>query len=299
MVSNPVMTAHCPFCKQAISPELAQYGGNCPKCMLEIPGEEAPTDPGAHVRARQHAEQQVVQEKERKRRWVVWAIAAAGLLVVAGVAGWKLQQEQEAITYNLDDYYVMPIEDIVAANEPPVPAPLDAAVLGRPATPVSRPHSTPSPGAATLAVDTSVGTSLRAASGTGDALPPELAAAMSATGGSTGLSGGSISVTRPDTVLDDPAEIKAMIGRVLAGSRPQLNACYQQRLKQVADLSGTWDLQFTVSTAGSATNVDATGRERGDGELESCMERAVTGWRFSKVAKAVGPVQVPFQFSAG
>lgn len=299
MVSPSATMAHCPFCKQSITPELAQYGGNCPKCMLEIPGEEAPTDPGAHVRARLNAEQQVVHEKQRQKRWVGWAIGAGLLVSFVGFGAWKLKQERDALTYNLDEYYVMPLEDIVVAAAPVVEPDAVASADPKPeggGSTRQRPIANPS---ATVAAPESVGsTGVRASSSSTDALPPELAAAMAATGGSASLGGADIAVVRPDVVLSDPAEIKAMIGRVLAGSRPQLNACYQQRLKQAENLRGTWDLQFTVSTAGVATGVDARGRDRADGELEACMERAVAGWRFSKVARPVGPVQVPFQFSA-
>lgn len=299
MVSHSVNSAHCPFCKQAISAELAQYGGNCPKCMLEIPGEDAPTDPGAHLRAKQEAEKQVVAEQQRKRRWVGWVIGGVAAVVLLGVGVARLKQEQDALTYNLDDYYVMPLEDITVASPAPeagqAATPTAAATPAAKATPVAVSSGTR---AVMAAPEGAAASAVHSASGASDALPPELAAAMAATGGGGGLGGANISVTRPDVVLSDPAEIKAMIGRVLAGSRPQLNACYQQRLKQVEDLRGTWDLQFTVATSGGATNVDASGRDRADGELEACMERAVAGWKFSKVAKPVGPVQVPFQFSA-
>ena len=36
----------CPFCSTEISEELSLYGGHCPSCLIEIPGEEAITDPG-------------------------------------------------------------------------------------------------------------------------------------------------------------------------------------------------------------------------------------------------------------
>ena len=295
MVSHSVNAAHCPFCKQAISAELAQYGGNCPKCMLEIPGEDAPTDPGAHLREKQDVERRVVVGKERRRRWVGWAVGGAVVVVLGGVGVARLKQERDALTYNLDDYYVMPLEDIVvtapsapeaAAGAPGRTASGDGVVAGRPV---------PVTGAAP---EGAAASPLRSAAPVADSLPPDLAATMVSGAGSAELGGANIGVSRLDAVLSDPAEIKAMIGRVLAGSRPQLNACYQQRLKQVENLRGTWDLEFTVSTAGSAIGVDAAGRDGSDGELEACMERAVAGWRFSKLAKPVGPVQVPFQFSA-
>lgn len=266
--------------------------------MLEIPGEEAPTDPGAHVRAQQAALRQVEARSQRHRRGAGYLVGALVMVGLVAAGGWRLQKEREALTYNLDDYYVMPLEDIVVAAEA---VPEEPAAVPAPDVVATR-SRTNSASKAPLAVATApegaAGSGMRSGAAGGDALPPDLAAAM-AQGGSTTLGGANIAVTRPDVVLSDPAEIKAMIGRVLSGSRPQLNACYQQRLKQVEGLRGTWDVQFTVGTSGAATDIAARGRDRQDGELESCMARAVAGWRFSRVARPVGPVQVPFQFSAG
>ena len=38
--------AECPFCGAEIREEVSLYGGTCASCLIEIPGEEAPTDPG-------------------------------------------------------------------------------------------------------------------------------------------------------------------------------------------------------------------------------------------------------------
>ena len=39
----------CPFCKAQIDEEILLYGGTCPTCLIEIPGEESATDPGVPV----------------------------------------------------------------------------------------------------------------------------------------------------------------------------------------------------------------------------------------------------------
>ena len=36
----------CPFCSRPVNVEMTLYGGRCPHCFGEIPGEESPTDPG-------------------------------------------------------------------------------------------------------------------------------------------------------------------------------------------------------------------------------------------------------------
>ena len=52
------------------------YGGPCPKCFAEIPGEEAPTDPGAEARA--------IQERKDRRGATIRAFV--GLAAMAAVA---------------------------------------------------------------------------------------------------------------------------------------------------------------------------------------------------------------------
>jgi len=275
--------------------------------MLEIPGEDAPTDPGASIRQRQAEEQAVRHALKRRQSWAGWAVAAVAVFGLGAYGTASYLEHRESVTYDLDDYYVMPLEDIVVATEPSV-APVAVAATTTPETPSGRTRrssgtaavppsgaagvSTPPEGAASggLARPASAATSE-------DAVPADLSAAL-ASGGAVGLGGANIGVSRADMVLSDPAEIRAMIGRVLSGSRPQLNACYQQRLKQQPDLRGTWDLSFTVSKEGAAGGIEAKGRGRADADLESCMVRSVAGWKFMKVASPA-PVQVPFQFSAG
>lgn len=296
MSARLVHTAHCPFCKQPISAELAQYGGNCPKCMLEIPGEDAPTDPGVQVRARQESERVVSETRRRRRGWVLATVGllAAGVLLVAGA--WRYQQERDALTYDLDDYYVMPLEDIAVAPEAAQPAATVATLGG---TQTTRRASHTASGTAAPPEGALPPTTPRASpssSAIGDALPPEVIAAMAASGGSVSLGSANISVSRPDTVLSDPKEIYDMIKRVLQTSGGQLHACYEQRLKQAEDLRGTWNLEFTVGTDGTATRVRAKGAERGDPELETCMANAVSNWKFMRVNKPQ-PVQKPYRFA--
>ena len=36
----------CPFCGSEVGEDLLINGGHCPQCLIEIPGEDTPTDPG-------------------------------------------------------------------------------------------------------------------------------------------------------------------------------------------------------------------------------------------------------------
>ena len=50
-MSNTSDLAACPFCGRDVDADLVTYGGKCPHCFGEIPGEEAPTDPGEEKKA--------------------------------------------------------------------------------------------------------------------------------------------------------------------------------------------------------------------------------------------------------
>ena len=52
----------CPFCKGEVDDDVLTFGGRCPSCLIEIPGDEAPTDPGAEARAAQEAAEAAAQK---------------------------------------------------------------------------------------------------------------------------------------------------------------------------------------------------------------------------------------------
>ncbi|MCO4744596.1 MAG: AgmX/PglI C-terminal domain-containing protein [Proteobacteria bacterium] len=72
----------CPFCNTPVDGDLIRFGGTCPSCFGEIPGEEAATDPGEAVKAAQ-----VQQDEARvRRRMMVPAIMGALALLALGSA---------------------------------------------------------------------------------------------------------------------------------------------------------------------------------------------------------------------
>lgn len=277
----------CPFCKGAISADLAQYGGNCPHCMLEIPGDEAPTDPGAVLREKQEEERRQQEEaarRQRQRRNLGLTVVALAL-VAAGAWGWLQWQEQH--TYQAASYFELPLEDIAAAPAPVEPS---EPAAGPPATPGGKKPRAGTASSGGTAAGVMAGAP--ASGGAEDAAPVAIAAA----GGSVSLgAGGNLGLVDNDQVLTDEAQIIEMIKRVLTGSSPQLEACYQQRLKQAPDLAGVWDVSFTVTTTGATAAVAVKGRTRKDPELEACLTRAVQGWRFLKIASNK-PIAKPYRF---
>ena len=55
----------CPFCKESVDSAILEYGGRCPSCLIEIPGEDAPTDPGEAAKAAQEAEEAAAVNRPR------------------------------------------------------------------------------------------------------------------------------------------------------------------------------------------------------------------------------------------
>ena len=74
----------CPFCGGDVAEDVLLNGGRCPHCLIEIPGEETPTDPGEQAVAMQQAEKAAA---ESGGKGPVIAVAALVLLGV-GVGGW-------------------------------------------------------------------------------------------------------------------------------------------------------------------------------------------------------------------
>jgi len=84
----------CPFCRAAVSPDLLRNGGRCPSCLIEIPGEEAPTNPGELAQARE-AEQLAKAQPKRTGLFVAAGLAVA-VAVVAAV-GFALTDDDDFV----------------------------------------------------------------------------------------------------------------------------------------------------------------------------------------------------------
>lgn len=323
---SPSMSAtSCPYCKGSISADLIRFGGTCPHCMLEVHGEEAATDPGAELRKKQEAEQQQQQAVARKKsRNTSLAVV---LLLVAGIGGvgyaWYKKQNETAAVLNFEEYYQVDLESLPGAQ---VPDPTAQAAVGGPVptgkqggarpsqsrTPAgpSRPGilSSDEPivtGTTVAAADTTsaVGGLKRASSA--DALPadamplPTMGTVTTSSGTPKIGSGSAVTVSRPgmDEVLTDEQAIYEMTKRLLTAYSPQLQGCYNNRLKQNENLKGVWKVEFVIAKDGTTKGVSVSALNTADAELESCMTRNVSGWRFQRVAKDQ-PVAKTYRFGA-
>lgn len=85
----------CPFCNVPVDEDLHRFGGTCPSCFGEIPGEEAATDPGAAVKAAQDRE----DESRAKKRMLLPALAGVlAFLILVSVACLLFIQDQSTAT---------------------------------------------------------------------------------------------------------------------------------------------------------------------------------------------------------
>lgn len=307
--------AECPFCGSSASEDLITYGGTCPKCFAEIPGEEAPTDPGAEVRA-------VQERRDRRRATFRAALGLAAMLAIVGCAGvtaltvvlWPEPEVAEMLDFDTLDF---PMPEIVATDDRPdaggtqvaVAAPQPGTAPKAGSSGGSRPTSSGgasgaekfakggSPiadggaSAADLGGDGVASTEgprgLR--TGTGPAAPDmNLAGPTSSQrAGIADLSLEAPKVRRDDNlVLDDPDAIRDMIGEYMVQYIPALNVCYDRRLKVVPSLKGRWLLNFTVTTSGKVKAASVKAEDGGDPELEQCLvEHIEDNWKFGKISR--------------
>jgi outer membrane biosynthesis protein TonB len=263
--------------------------------MLEIPGEEAPTDPGLEMRQKQEA---AAARARRRRQLVGRVVAAMGLMAFAGAGGgvwWYLQLQAKELVYDMDEVYI-PSRGSMVAAPPKEVAPAVSAAGGSGGG--GRSTSTASRVARTVGVESGEALAASASvSGSGATtgpsgavtfVPPataDVAVSLSEAKGTSRLGGVEIGVSRVGTdIIKDEAEIFAMAKETISAYYPQVETCVQQRLKVDESFSGRWRVEFTILTSGEPEGVRVSGLDTPDAELEACMSRAVRSWRFARIA---------------
>jgi len=74
----------------------------------------------------------------------------------------------------------------------------------------------------------------------------------------------------------DQATVQRHVRRNLDG----IKDCYAARLEEVASLSGTITLRFTIAPEGSVGDVGFAADTLGDAALRDCAARDIAAWRF-------------------
>jgi hypothetical protein len=318
--------AECPFCGSSVDEDLVVYGGPCPKCFAEIPGEEAPTDPGAEARAAQ-------EKRDRRGATLKAAIGMGAMMALVGCAGVAalavvLWPEPEVAVLDFDsaefDYPAMElVGNVEEVEEEGEPVDVEVAKV----SPKPRPSASPKPrkefdpsAYGKVEVPGSDGVDAGAALGKEDGIaqvdgtrgtrgvdgPAGGPAGIDAVGGDDRAQQGGIGLDidlnvqrRTGVVLSDPDQIRQMIGKLMGQQVRKLSYCYERRLKQKPDLGGRWLIKYTVSKDGTAIDASATGRDVSDAELESCLVQNIESkWRFDPIVRAQ-PVQKTLTFRPG
>ncbi len=309
--SHATVVAHakpapvCPFCKGVVPPDLARAGGNCPHCMLEIPGEEAPTDPGLEMRKKHEAEAAKVAKVQKRRRGLLTGVLLVSLVAAAGLGYREMQRQEEELVYDIDEPYVPAASGGAAKAQPQAPE----VVASKGGSRTVRPRGTNPEEAALPAAAVEGG-------GNTPAKPvvryvPSGGAGGGGAGGdmAVGVDGGGqggvaigkvdIGVSRVATdVLKDEEAIFSMAKEVISAYSPQVETCVQQRLRVDESFKGDFKVSFTIQPAGTVKKVKVEPLAHSDAEVEACIGRVVGAWTFGKIAKDF-PVKKTFRYAAG
>lgn len=293
----------CPFCGGDVSEDVLLYGGRCSHCLIEIPGEETPTDPGEQAQAVQQA-----AEAASKGRGLGVGIAVAAIALLGlGVGAWfatrpALPEADDVFMDDSDDFAFAPAsahQDLPVDPPPDAPTAAGVATNGGPARTRSpeefggaqarasaRPptggsiartsDATPPARGGMVPTVTSPGPSLSGAS------PPVAASPL----GAFEMASGPASRGPQAIVLEKSSEIYDMVKKVLRVNGNQMKQCYEQRLKVQSDLRGAWTVSFDIQESGRTGNVTVRGEGVADGKLEACMQVKVQKWTFQRIAQA-------------
>jgi len=290
--------AVCPFCKGSISRDLERYGGNCPHCLLEVPGDDAPTDPGLEQKKKQEEEEAAQKVVEEKKRRNYMRLGMLVLLFLTGLGAFEYQRQIEARTYIPPEYFQMPVEDLniedgVAEATPEAPpatgsAPPETVASATPATPKTVDVSLPPEIAPKTVASTNgkppktSGKTPKTAEVVASASAPPTPVIPNLGAGGTGGTG-TVSAGGGGQVLTDKAAIEAMVTRVSKGYNGAILSCYESATKANPELKGIWTVTFIVTPGGSTRDVKVTGSSTQDAGMEACMKRRVEGWRFQSI----------------
>lgn len=294
----------CPFCGATVGDDILVNGGHCPSCLIEIPGEETPTDPGEEARAQQAAAEEAAGGGGKK----VAVLALLGVLVV-GVGGWMAMGPTEADTQpmqiEMGEFSFAPVsahEDLDnPADEQEDEAVADAGSARQ------APRSGGTGGANSQAV-ASANTTASAAPPSGRGQPTASAGAPPPTGGQLQPEGpqgdpldamffgdGPSQKGVQGIVLCKPGEIYEGVRSVMKVKSPQLGQCYQRALKANEGLRGKWQVSFVVQKTGKPASIKAVGQGVSDSTLETCVVTQVERWSFPQLCEAT-PIETPLSF---
>ena len=273
----------CPFCDAEVTEVIVLYGGHCPSCFHNIPGEESPTDPGV-VSVESSSKTMFVV---KRRRLLVGAVASVGMAAVMWVYGGDSHRSQDPVEVGayagLSGHVDFPTESPKQELLPEATAQHQSNVVSEDVT--NPPGRMSRSRSRNMHEDDNVHR---------DTMHPD-------TRPSTGVNLDLGVVVRrdefPARVLEDSVEIETMIARVLSRNSGQIQGCYNSRLQSEEHLEGTWEVSFTVTKSGDVAGVGVAGEGLVDHVLEECLRQRVQSWRFEQIDRN-WPVAVPYRLGA-
>ena len=298
-------SASCPFCSGVIDEELARFGGPCPHCFNDVPGDEAATDPG--VQAQQaEAEAKRVETKKTSTRTAGIIVLLLTLALASSALLYKQHmdsqaEKQEILAFEEEDMFVVSIDELTAAEQERIAAEQAAAEEAakkeaqrlaalRAASEGGTSEELPEYGSGDRFVDDG--------SGGREASSEFQEASIGTRTPSLSVGGASADVVRKGAVLSDKKMIEDMAKKALSSYGGQLKQCYEQRLKEDSSIRGAWTIIFMIETSGKTSGVQVTPNNKADSELEACMKRQVENWQFSQISAPFGPIGKTYRFGS-
>ncbi len=271
----------CPFCGGEVSEDLERFGGVCPHCFGEIPGEEAATDPGEEVKAQLRAE-----DDRRKRAAAMRPvlIAVPLTLAVLGIVYVNIAPEPmaEPLEFGADE---MAFEIDIAELD------TDAAWEQRKAVAKAEAEAEEAARlAATRRAKAKQAGVVPAAGEPDGSIEP----AAKATVGDNGMV--MVASRRRGPVLADRADIKAAFQDVFRSRAGRLEICLKKALQTTPNLKGSWVFSIVIDKQGAFTEVEVTGKGMTSPGFESCLQKEVSMWRLGGELEKPWPVSFPINF---
>ncbi len=89
---------------------------------------------------------------------------------------------------------------------------------------------------------------------------------------------------------------KELIDKEVRRHKAQIQFCYQKQLTRAPNLAGKVSLSWIIAMDGSVMRAKVSSSSLGDKDVESCLVRALSNWKFPKPEGGVVEVVYPFLF---
>ena len=287
----------CPFCRAPISEDLLRVGGRCSSCLIEIPGEEAPTNPGEVAAA-----QQAAAEAASARSPMPFILGGAvALLLVIGAAVAFLGGDEPVelveadtevfrragrhLNLDADEGQEEVVEAAPARRDPKAPKP----------KPSSKPDSSGGPEAAPPIIEGGDAVAAVEAPTVAALGEPGSGSAASAILG-TGPGARSRGVQGIEGCGDSLAPTVRSAGSLL---EKRLDRCYSEARGRLGDgIGATVRMMFTYEMTGKLSNPSLQVTGSTDDTFKSCLRSTVEASTFTRICEQVD-VEKTLRFGTG